>query len=59
MTRQERKYLNSLNRRAEHLERRIQESTKDLTYDRQELAALKWAIRSLTPADVKLPSNLL
>lgn len=42
------KYLRRLERRAAHLEERIRASlTKDLTYDKAELEAIRWVVRKL------------
>ena len=42
-----RERLKTLTRRADHLAKRIAESPLDLTYDKAELAALRWAIQEL------------
>ena len=44
-----RKRVAALEKRADHLAKRIAASDKDLTYDRQELGVLLWAIRHLRP----------
>ena len=38
------KHLKMLQRRADHLEKRINTNPVSLTYDKAELAALRWAI---------------
>ena len=46
----EQKYLKMLRRRKDYLERRIsaaEPGRNDLSYDREEIAALKWAIYEL------------
>lgn len=40
----EQKMLNTLEKRAQHLSKRIASSDKDLSYDKAELRALSWAI---------------
>lgn len=47
MTRRERDHLQTLQRRMEHLEARITAAGRDRSYDRAELAALRWALRRL------------
>lgn len=44
MNQQERRHLETLEKRAAHLAQRIAGSTKELSYDKAELAALSWAI---------------
>ena len=39
--------IKALERRADHLAKRIAESDIDLSYDRQELGALRWALEHL------------
>lgn len=43
---QKRKYLERLERRADHLDKRVT-GNRHLTYDITELNALRWAIRTL------------
>lgn len=50
MTRHEQEKLGRLQRRADHLARRIAASDKDLSYDKAELSALQWAITFITGA---------
>lgn len=38
------KHIRCLERRLGHLETRVATSSKDLSYDKAEIAALKWAI---------------
>lgn len=46
MNRPGEKYLQRLERRASHLEARIAASlTKDLSYDKAELAAIRWVVQ--------------
>ena len=48
------KRIHTLNRRAEHLQQRIEASTtKDLTYDRAELEALRWAVGELSSKEAQ------
>jgi len=44
-----RRYLRALNRRADHLQGRV-DADPSLSYDQSELAALRWAIRALLPS---------
>ena len=44
---QVRRRIHALQRRALHLEQRIAASDIDLSYDKQELGALRWALREL------------
>lgn len=45
LTNRERRYVTALQRRAEHLQARIDSSLlRDLTYDKHEIAALSWAL---------------
>lgn len=63
LTPKEEKYIAILEKRGNHLEDRINNSPRDLSYDKAELAALDWAIDKLTGADqeeiptVKIASN--
>ena len=41
------KAIKALTRRKEHLEKRLSEATTDLSYDKSELSALKFAIYRL------------
>ena len=50
MTRHEQEKLGRLQRRADHLAKRIAASDKDLSYDKAELSALQWAITFITGA---------
>lgn len=47
LNQQERRHVDFLRRRADFISRRIRSSPKELSYDRAELGALKWAIRRL------------
>lgn len=49
-----RERIKVLERRADHLAKRIAESPLDLTYDKAELSALRWAIREL---EEKVPTK--
>lgn len=40
----ERERLDTLRRRIDHLSRRIANSDRDLSWDKSELAALRWAV---------------
>ena len=42
-----RSLFKALERRADHLAKRIAASNIDLSYDKQELAALRWALNNL------------
>ena len=55
-----RRKIASLIRRADHLKARIINSpNKDLTFDKQELAALDWALQQLEALDeARLPSDM-
>ena len=45
LTNRERRYVNALQRRSEHLQARIDAAlTVDLTYDKHEVAAIRWAL---------------
>jgi hypothetical protein len=48
MTQQEERYIAILEKRADHLEKRINSSDRDLSYDKAELAALDWAVDFIT-----------
>lgn len=50
MTRHEQEQLGRLQRRADHIKKRIAASDKDLSYDKAELSALQWAITFITGA---------
>lgn len=41
-------HLKMLQRRMDHLARRVANSARDLDWDRKEMAALKWAIDRLS-----------
>ena len=41
------KYIRCLERRAQYLEKRIDTSAVDLSYDKAEMNALKWAVDTL------------
>ena len=43
-----RRFLRALNRRANHLQERV-DADPGLSYDQRELSALRWAIRELMP----------
>ncbi len=47
LNQQERRHVGCLERRAHHLALRIQVSPRELSYDKAELAALRWAIKTL------------
>ena len=47
LTEIERDHLKALEKRQDHLARRVAESDRDLSYDRKELSALRWAIGML------------
>ena len=47
MTQRERHYLETLEKRAAHLAQRIAGSTKELSFDKAELAAISWALETL------------
>lgn len=48
LTYRERRHVKMLMRRRDHLKARVASSSKDLTWDKQEIAALDWAIRNLS-----------
>jgi len=48
VTTADRDRIATLTKRALHLENRILRSPKNLTYDKEEMDALKWAIKILT-----------
>ena len=51
LTNKERRYVSALQRRSQHLSSRIEAAmTVDLTYDKHELAALKWALGVIADA---------
>lgn len=41
------KYIRCLERRSQYLEKRIETSQSDLSYDKAEMNALKWAVDTL------------
>ena len=50
------KYIRCIERRVTHLEKRIQTSKQDLTFDKAEVNALRWAVvtlKSLYPNEYK------
>ena len=50
------KYIRCIERRVIHLEKRIQTSKQDLTFDKAEVNALRWAVvtlKSLYPNEYK------
>lgn len=45
MNQQERRYIETVEKRVAHLAQRIAGSTKELSYDKAELAALSWMLQ--------------
>ena len=51
LTNRQRRYVSALQRRAQHLQTRIEDNLlKDLTYDKHELSALTWALSMIANA---------
>ena len=58
MNRKEQDYINRLKKRLNHLNKRVMESPKELSYDKAEANALRWAISILVSLDFEdLDSN--
>lgn len=57
LTRKEVGKIAVLAKRLEHLERRINSSSADLSFDKAEAAALRWAIGRLTPNAADQPTR--
>lgn len=56
------KYIRCIERRVIHLEKRIQTSKQDLTFDKAEVNALRWAVvtlKSLYPNEYKRDEDLV
>ena len=47
MTKSERRHVETLIKRLEHLQDRVHNSTRDLSYDKREIGALRWCLSVL------------
>lgn len=51
-TAQEKKWIQSLIRRRDHLAYRVANSTRDLTFDKQEMNALVWILKKIGAPEI-------